>query len=87
MQDLASDVAAAGRGQELNSGRDVVRGAGPAVSRLADQRGPALVGQTANGRAGTPDDIAAAVEFLASPGGSHITSQVLHINGGALSGR
>jgi 3-oxoacyl-[acyl-carrier protein] reductase len=55
--------------------------------RMTDQRRAALVGQTANGRAGVPADIAAAAAFLASPGASHITSQVLHVNGGAVSGR
>jgi len=34
------------------------------------------------GRLGTPDDIAAAAIFLASPAASWITGQVLHINGG-----
>ena len=55
--------------------------------RMTDQRRTTLIGQTANGRAGVPDDIAATAVFLASPGGSHLTSQVLHVNGGALSGR
>jgi 3-oxoacyl-[acyl-carrier protein] reductase len=54
---------------------------------MTDQRRAALIAQTANDRAGTPDDIAATAAFLASPGGSHLTSQVLHVNGGALSGR
>ena len=55
--------------------------------RMTDQRRTTLIGQTANGRAGVPADIAATAVFLASPGGSHLTSQVLHVNGGALSGR
>lgn len=54
---------------------------------MTAQRRSRLVGQTANGRAGSPDDIAATVLFLASPGGSHITGQVLHVNGGAHNGR
>ncbi len=33
-------------------------------------------------RAGTPDDIARAVEFLAGPGGDYITGQTLVIDGG-----
>jgi 3-oxoacyl-[acyl-carrier protein] reductase len=52
---------------------------------MTDRRRSALIAQTANGRAGTADDIAAAVLFLASPAASHITAQTIHVNGGALS--
>jgi 3-oxoacyl-[acyl-carrier protein] reductase len=38
------------------------------------------------GRLGTPDDIAAAVRFLAGPGARYITGQTLHVNGGAYLG-
>jgi 3-oxoacyl-[acyl-carrier protein] reductase len=34
------------------------------------------------GKFGTPEDVASAVEFLASPDADYITGQVLHINGG-----
>jgi len=34
------------------------------------------------GRLGRAEDVAAAVAFLAGPGGSYITGQVIHINGG-----
>ena len=34
------------------------------------------------GRAGTPDDIAAACSFLCSEGGSYITGQIIGVNGG-----
>jgi 3-oxoacyl-[acyl-carrier protein] reductase len=54
---------------------------------MTEQRRSALIAQTANGRAGTPADIAATVVFLASPGARHITGQTLHVNGGALGGR
>jgi len=55
--------------------------------RMSEQRRENLIGQTANGRAGTPADIAGAVVFLASPAAGHITGQVLHVNGGAAGGR
>jgi len=33
-------------------------------------------------RLGRPEDVAAAVTFLAGPGGAYITGQVIHVNGG-----
>ena len=45
------------------------------------------VAATRNGRPGRPTDIAATVEFLASPGAGHITGQIVHVNGGAYLGR
>jgi 3-oxoacyl-[acyl-carrier protein] reductase len=38
------------------------------------------------GRAGSPEDIASAVTFLASEGASYITGHVLNVNGGLLMG-
>lgn len=54
---------------------------------MTPQRRATLLAQAANGRAGTPADIAGTVLFLASPAAGHITGQTLHINGGALAGR
>ncbi|MGI5214409.1 SDR family NAD(P)-dependent oxidoreductase [Plantactinospora sp. CA-290183] len=54
---------------------------------MTEQRHATLVAQTSTGRAGTPADIAGSVLFLASPAASHLTGQVLHVNGGALAGR
>jgi 3-oxoacyl-[acyl-carrier protein] reductase len=34
------------------------------------------------GRVGQPDDVAAAVTYLAGPGAAYITGQVLRVNGG-----
>ncbi|MFF3002111.1 SDR family NAD(P)-dependent oxidoreductase [Kitasatospora sp. NPDC057940] len=54
---------------------------------MTPERRADLLAQTANGRAGTPADIAGTVLFLASPAAGHITGQTLHVNGGALAGR
>ena len=49
---------------------------------LSEEQRNALVGQIPLGRLGKPEDIAAAVAFLASPAGDYVTGTVLHVNGG-----
>ena len=39
------------------------------------------------GRKGLPEEIAAAVRYLAGPGGAYVTGQTLHVNGGKVFGR
>jgi len=41
-----------------------------------------MAAQIALGRLGTPEDIACAVAFLASPQAAYITGETLHVNGG-----
>lgn len=55
--------------------------------RLTDERRATLIAATRTKRAGTPDDIAAIVRFLASLEARHLTGQVIHANGGAYLGR
>ena len=49
---------------------------------LPDAQRNALLGQIPVGRLGKPEEIAAAVTFLVSPGASYITGETLHVNGG-----
>jgi len=49
---------------------------------LSDAQRQALLARIPLGRLGTPDDIAAAVAFLASPAAGYITGATLHVNGG-----
>ena len=49
---------------------------------LPDTAREALTGQIALGRLGQPEEIAAAVAFLASPAAAYITGTTLHVNGG-----
>jgi 3-oxoacyl-[acyl-carrier protein] reductase len=49
---------------------------------LPEAQKTALLGQIPLGRLGRPEDIAAAVAYLASPAGDYVTGAVLHVNGG-----
>ena len=49
---------------------------------LSEEQKKALLGQIPLGRLGTPQDVAAAVGYLASPAGDYVTGAVLHVNGG-----
>ncbi|MDY0072190.1 MAG: 3-oxoacyl-ACP reductase FabG [Thauera sp.] len=49
---------------------------------LPDAARDALLGNIALGRLGRPEEIAAAVAFLASPAASYVTGSTIHVNGG-----
>jgi len=49
---------------------------------LSDGQRKALLEQIPLGRLGAPQDVAAAVAYLASPGADYVTGAVLHVNGG-----
>jgi NAD(P)-dependent dehydrogenase (short-subunit alcohol dehydrogenase family) len=57
------------------------------VSPLSEEYVTALTSQIPWGRSGTPDDIARAALFLASPLAQFITGEVLGVNGGSAAGR
>ncbi len=52
------------------------------TDKLPVDQKEALVSQIPMGRLGTTDEVALAVLFLAGDGGSYITGQTLHVNGG-----
>lgn len=76
---LAAEVAS--RGITVNA---VAPGfiATPMTDRLSDDQKAALTARIPAGRLGTPDDVAAAVLYLASPGAGYVTGATLHVNGG-----
>lgn len=56
------------------------------TSQLPERQREALLGGIPLKRLGTPEDIAAAVAFLASPEAAYITGETLHVNGGMYMG-
>jgi len=54
------------------------------TQRLPQPQRDALLARIPLGRLGTPEDIANAVLFLASPRAAYITGATLHVNGGML---
>ena len=55
----------------------------PVISAFQD----AMMKNTPWGRFGTPEDVAQAALFLASPAADYVTGEVLAVNGGAFAGR
>lgn len=76
---LAAEVA--GRGITVNV---VAPGfiATPMTDALSEQQRTAIMARVPAGRLGTGEDVAAAVCYLAGPGGAYVTGQTLHVNGG-----
>lgn len=54
----------------------------PMTDKLTDDQKARINGQIPAGRMGTPEDIAAAVLFLASPEAGYVTGATIHVNGG-----
>jgi 3-oxoacyl-[acyl-carrier protein] reductase len=53
---------------------------------LSEEQRTALLQQIPLGKLGSPEDVAAAVAFLASPRAGYITGATLHVNGGMYMG-
>ena len=54
----------------------------PMTEVLNDKQKEAILGRVPAGKLGAPEDIAAAVLFLASREAGYVTGQTLHVNGG-----
>ncbi len=54
----------------------------PMTDKLTDDQRGAILGQIPSGRIGAPEEVAAAVLFLASAEAGYLTGSVLHVNGG-----
>jgi 3-oxoacyl-[acyl-carrier protein] reductase len=52
------------------------------INKLTAEQQARLLGMIPAGRFGMPEDVAAAVLFLASPEAAYVTGQTLHVNGG-----
>jgi 3-oxoacyl-[acyl-carrier protein] reductase len=52
------------------------------TATLPEKAKEAMINQIPLGRSGRPEDVAAAVLFLASDSAAYITGQVIHVNGG-----
>src|SRR3984957_1403216 len=56
----------------------------PMTDKLNDKQRDVIVAKVPANRAGTPEEVAAAVVFLASNEAAYVTGQTLHVNGGMV---
>jgi 3-oxoacyl-[acyl-carrier protein] reductase len=56
----------------------------PMTDKLNDKQREVILSKIPANRAGTPDEVAAAVVFLASNEAAYVTGQTLHVNGGMV---
>jgi 3-oxoacyl-[acyl-carrier protein] reductase len=56
----------------------------PMTDKLNDKQREGILSKVPANRAGTPDEVAAAVVFLASNEAAYVTGQTLHVNGGMV---
>ena len=52
------------------------------TDKLNDKQRDVILAKVPANRAGTPEEVAAAVVFLASNEAAYVTGQTLHVNGG-----
>jgi 3-oxoacyl-[acyl-carrier protein] reductase len=52
------------------------------TDKLNDKQREAILSRVPAARLGTPDDVAAAVVYIASDEAAYMTGQTLHVNGG-----
>jgi 3-oxoacyl-[acyl-carrier protein] reductase len=57
------------------------------AGRMTPEGHERRISQSLVKRAGVPDEIAEAVRWLAGPGGSFVTGQIINVNGGTVLGR
>lgn len=55
-----------------------------AHAALSDQQWADIIARIPMQRLGTPDDVAAAIAFFASPAAAYVTGQCLHVSGGIV---